>query len=395
MIDNNGLPKVDIAKKFFQDHPGIAVVIAAWIDIAGVVRSRITSPQRLIEVLERDIGFNQSPIDMVMTTMNAFPTAMFEHFSERSKIMPDPSSLRPLPASAGGQRNTAMVWTESCLWDMDARRNLGRVVEKAKITQNLEFLVGFELEFYLLKKGGQTPFAVAGPDDKGHYLQSVAHRSEIWPVLNEIVTSLSDARIVAEQVSKEQGSSQWEVALPPLPPVESVDAYLHTMEAIKTIANRHGMLATFFVTPFASKDAEGKEDTSNLASGQHIHLSATKGADDGSSDGASWDPDQALAGILSHLPALTAVGLPQIDSYRRVGKGTMAVGGFVGWGDGNRDMPIRRIKKNHWEIRCHDAASNPYAMTAGLIAAALDAKPLTLGNVTSKLTNTPLPIPKN
>lgn len=386
MIDT-GLPKVDIAKTFFQGYPDIAIVIAAWVDIAGVVRSRITSPQRLMEILERDIGFNQSPIDMVMNTMSSFPAAILEHFSERSKIMPDPSSLRPLPPSAEGLHNTAMVWTESCLWDMDARRNLGRVVEKAKATQNLEFLIGFELEFYLLKKGGQTPFDVAGPDDKGHYLQSVAHRSEIWPVLNEIVTSLSDARIIAEQVSKESGSSQWEVSLPPLSPVESVDTYLHTMETIKTIANRHGMLATFFVTPFACKDTEGK-DASNPASGQHIHLSATKGADDGSSDGASWDPDEALAGILSHLPALTAVGLSQIDSYRRVGKGTMAVGSFVGWGDGNRDMPIRRIKKNHWEIRCHDAASNPYAMTAGLISAALDTKPLTLGNVTSKLINT-------
>jgi glutamine synthetase len=94
-----------------------------------------------------------------------------------------------------------------------------------------------------------------------------------------------------------------------------------------------------------------------------------------------------MARLLSHIHALTAIGLAQIDSYERVGIGKMCTGGLIGWGDNNRDMPVRRVTKNHWEVRVNDATSNSYAMVSGIIGALLDPKPLNIEGATSTFCN--------
>lgn len=174
-----------------------------------------------------------------------------------------------------------------------------------------------------------------------------------------------------------------EICLPPLPPVEAVDIYIYAMEVVKNIAHKYNIVATFYPTPYVG-------DSNRQKSGQHIHLSATMGGNDGrDNDTTSWNPDEVLAGILSHIPSLMAIGLSQVDSYERVGEANLCTGGLLGWGDHHRDMPVRRIHRNHWEIRFHDSTSNPYAMVAGIIAAALDRKPLTIGNATSTFNSVP------
>jgi glutamine synthetase len=225
-----------------------------------------------------------------------------------------------------------------------------------------------ELEFCFLVPGTLEP-AEAGSVGVAH--TSKILRSKVWPLLNEVLQALGEAGIEVEQAVKEYGTSAYEVALSPLPPVEAVDAYAYATEVIKNIARKSGLTATFYPTPY--------EGETGQKSGQHIHISATSTNKD-----KNWDPDTAMAGLLSHLPALTAIGLSQIDSYERVGTGKMCTGGLVGWGDNHRDMPVRRVTKNHWEIRINDATSNSYAMVAGVIGALLDPRPLKIEGATSK-----------
>jgi len=92
----------------------------------------------------------------------------------------------------------------------------------------------------------------------------------------------------------------------------------------------------------------------------------------------------AMSGILSHIPELMAVSMPTVDSYERVGVGRISAGGLLGWGFNNRDMPLRQVTKNHWELRTVDGCANPYAVVAGMIMASIDRKPLTIGNPGSK-----------
>lgn len=401
-----GLPSTeDNTKKvesFLAKYPEVRLIITQWVDVCGVVRSRMTSTARFLELVSSGSGFNQGPLDMLIPSIPSIHADIISvNFCDpRGTITPDVSSLRPalcydagpeatLDSKTATTVKTAIVMGETTLYDMDPRGNLRRIVDDAQKKQNFNFLIGIELEvcFFKAFPDGQYPpeLILAGPGLGGVNLSASTHRSVIWPVLSQIVAELADAGILIEQIIKEYGGSQWEVALPPLPPVESVDAYVYAMEIIKTISYNHGLMASFYPKPCFDENKP-----TGAASGQHIHISAKLGDCDGRSDDSTWNPDEMMAGILSHIKTLTTIGLPQIDSYERVGVGRMGAGGLVGWGDHHRDMPVRRMHKNHWEIRIHDATSNPYAMVSGIITAALDRKPLTLGNATSKLTAFPL-----
>lgn len=359
---------------FLTAHPNIQTIITQWIDICGIPRSRISSTQRFTELVKSGGGFNGSVLDCFSTaTGGIIDELLLKNFcDERSRIVPDVSSLR---IGYPGCENSAVVFgeNEGGRLEGDARVNLRRVVEEAAL-KKFAFTVGFELEFVLLEKDSED-LALA-PGVKGTAAGSPAYRSSVWPVIDEIVTALANAGILVEQVIKEHGASQWEVALPALSPVESVDVYVYAREAICNIAYKHGLAASFYPTPYIGE--EGPK------SGEHIHVSAIYDGDDGRSSDSSWNPDEMMAGILSHLPALTAIGLAQTDSYARLGTAKIAAGGFVGWGDYNRDMPVRRIHKNHWEVRLNDCTSNAYAMVAGIMSAAMDKKTLDIGNATSK-----------
>jgi glutamine synthetase len=360
-------------EQFLKDNPAVRLIIVQWVDICGVLRCRLVPTQRFVDLVRSGQGLNCSPLDVFLPTTEELVPDIFPLFCAKGAIVPDVQSLRPAAHDGGGIGNAATVMGEVVMPDLelDARANLRRRVRAAEEAHGMRFLMGFELEVCFLQPGGLEP---AGPGRQGLGNASYTTRSDVWPVLNEVVVALAEAGIVIEQVIKEYGRSQWEVALPPLPPLESVDAYVYAKEVIKNVAHRHGMVATFSTNP--AKEANGQK------SGQHIHMSVAPVQEPGP---AGWEPDAIMAGVLGRVPSLMAVGLSQMDSYTRVGVNRMCTGGLLGWGYNHRDMPIRRVAEDHWEVRTHDATSNPYAMAAGLIAAATDRKPLDMKCATSKL----------
>jgi glutamine synthetase len=360
---NQETPEATV-KKFLAEYPSVEVFVVQWVDICGVVRCRMLPASSFVRMVAVGGSFNGSPLDMVATSTEEIIPEMFAHFTDRAKIFPDLSTLKIAAHDGAELGNTAFVTgTHDYHLNLDARQILKRAVEKAEEDHGMTFLFGFELEICFLKPDSLEP---AGPTRLALGNSSYAQRSVMWPVLNEISLALADGGIHIEQIIKEYGTSQWEIVLPPLPPLESVDAYVYSREVVKNIAYKYGMVATLYPVPSAGGEALQKN-------GEHIHMSATPGK--GTKE---WDYDTVMGGILSRIPALMAVGFSQVDSYTRVGVGVMGSGGYLGWGQNHRDMPVRRITENHWEIRTHDGTSNPYAMVTGLIAAALDPKPLTI-----------------
>jgi glutamine synthetase len=82
------------------------------------------------------------------------------------------------------------------------------------------------------------------------------------------------------------------------------------------------------------------------------------------------------AGILSRLPALLAIGAPSVASYLRLVPSHWA-GAYACWGLENREAALRfvtgavgnRSEAANLEVKCFDAAANPYLVMAALIAA--------------------------
>ena len=81
-----------------------------------------------------------------------------------------------------------------------------------------------------------------------------------------------------------------------------------------------------------------------------------------------------IAGILNHLPAITAVANPTVNSYKRLLPGYEAPV-YIAWSPGNRSaairVPAKRGRSTRIELRTPDPTANPYLALACMLEAGL------------------------
>ena len=143
---------------------------------------------------------------------------------------------------------------------------------------------------------------------------------------------------------------------------------------VKSIAEKHGLRATFMPKPFPHLTGNGC----------HIHLSLwnTKGEKNLFSDkkgelGLSALAYNFLGGLLKHAPALSAITNPTVNSYKRLNAPVTTSGATwspntVTYGGNNRTHMVRIPDAGRFELRLADGAANPYLMAASVLAAGLD-----------------------
>ena len=138
--------------------------------------------------------------------------------------------------------------------------------------------------------------------------------------------------------------------------------------AVRTIAKRYGLHATFMPKPRAEVNG----------SGMHLNMRLLK---DGKNifkgeDGAlSAEGEAFLAGILYHIQGMTAVMNPLVNSYKRLVPGFEAPS-EVTWSRTQRNALVH-VRKEHGgevnlELRSPDSASNPYLVFALCLAAGME-----------------------
>jgi glutamine synthetase len=141
---------------------------------------------------------------------------------------------------------------------------------------------------------------------------------------------------------------------------------------VRSIAERHGLRATFMPKPFAALTGNGC----------HAHVSLWRDGqnlfeDPGGTLGLSTLGYQFLAGVLHSAEALAALFNPTVNSYKRI-NGPPTVSGAswspssITYTGNNRTHMIRIPEPGRFELRLADGAANPYLLQAGLLAAGLD-----------------------
>jgi len=137
------------------------------------------------------------------------------------------------------------------------------------------------------------------------------------------------------------------------------------------------LVASFAAKPFPDE----------IGSGSHLHLSlwdTTTGANllhdaEATPAGFSRTGRRFVAGLLEHLPALTAITCPTVNSFRRLQPHAWA-SAFVCYGFDNREAAVR-IPSPFWgreqgttniEVKTVDNTCNPYLALGAVIAAGLD-----------------------
>ena len=77
----------------------------------------------------------------------------------------------------------------------------------------------------------------------------------------------------------------------------------------------------------------------------------------------------SIAGVMKHLPALTAIGSSTVNSYRRLWDQGFWAPVYADWGYQNRTCGLRVSAPGRFEYRSVDSMHNPYLMGAGLLKA--------------------------
>ncbi|KAI0134332.1 glutamine synthetase [Xylariales sp. AK1849] len=347
-----------------------------WHDYASSARCRLVPMKRVLTILESGKPLNISiakaglfllPTDKLIpevTATGAYSTC------------PDWSSLRLGPAAGHASVFLDFKETDGSGSVLCPRTQLRKAIEWSA-EHGLEFLLGFELEFVIVERNPDPTHAdkYRTMRNDGHawsmarVLADIGREGSFNTAIDEILDALNDAGILIEQFHPENALGQYEIVLPPLPPMEACDALLHTRQIVEAVAARHNFRMTLHPKPFAM----------NCGSASHAHMSISSPGGNKPKTYYSF-----YAGILKHYPAIIAFTYGNPTSYERMVDSAWAGGRWVCWGTQNKEAPLRKCEDSHWELKTMDGLANPYFAMAAILSAGtsgvVNREPLTWGD---------------
>lgn len=250
----------------------------------------------------------------------------------------------------------------------DPRGLLKKVLKEAEEMGFNGFNVGPECEFFLFNYDSEG-HPTTDSHDRGAYF-------ELGPtdlgetVRRDICMNLEQLGYEIEASHHECANGQHEIDFKYTDALKAADNIVTFKLAVKTVAHKHDMYATFMPKPVFGK----------AGSGMHINMSLTK---DGKN--AFYDPNDEfglsetayhfIAGILEHADGMSAVTNPLVNSYKRLVSGYEAPV-YIAWSASNRSplirVPASRGAGTRIELRNPDPSANPYLALALCLAAGLD-----------------------
>jgi glutamine synthetase len=287
-------------------------------------------------------------------------------------FLPDPATYALLPWRGNGDRNTARLICDVADPDGqpfagDPRSNLKRVLKQAE-DMGYTMQVGPEAEFFLFRLDGEGNPTV-DPHDAATYFD-VAPIDKGEDCRRDIELTLQQMDFHLEAAHHEVAIGQHEIDFRHGDALSTADNLITFRMVVKVIAAQHGMHATFMAKPLHGENG----------SGMHVNQSLSRGDENAFLDESddlklSTDAYSYIAGILKHLPAITAVANPTVNSYKRLLPGYEAPV-YIAWSPGNRSaairVPAKRGRSTRIELRTPDPTANPYLALACMLQAGLD-----------------------
>lgn len=253
----------------------------------------------------------------------------------------------------------------------DPRAVLLRALAQAD-ARGLRYLVAPELEFFLLRESSGGP-AEPLPQDRGGYFDlALGPASDVG---REIATELGHMGITIESSHHEVAAGQHELDFAAADALHIADAVVTARYAVKAIAQRHGLWATFMPKPFYGISGSGMHTHQQLVRARDGVNVFADGAD--TQYGLSTLARQFIAGQLAHAPGMCAVVAPLVNSYKRLVPGFEAPV-MISWARLNREALVRvpRVAPGAatmgLELRSPDPSCNPYLAFAAMLLAGLD-----------------------
>ena len=352
----------------FAVENGVKYFMISFTDLFGGQRAKLVPAQAMAEMQEEGAGFAGFATWLDMTP--AHPDML---------AVPDPSSVIQLPWKP------ELAWVAgNCVMDGEdveqAPRNvLRRLIDDAAAV-GMHVKTGVEAEFFLLTPEGDQISDRFDTAAKPCYDQQAVMRR--YDVIREICDYMLDLGWGPYQNDHEDANGQFEMNWEFADALVTADRHSFFKFMTKSIAEKHGLRATFMPKPIEGLTGNGCHahisvwDAPGIAAKANI-FATEKGTGQTGELGLSEQGAHFLGGIMKHASALAAITNPTVNSYKRINaprtiSGATWAPNTVTWTGNNRTHMVRVPGPGRFELRLPDGAANPYLLQAIIIAAGLD-----------------------
>jgi len=362
--------------RFLEDHPEIETLEVVLSDLNGIYRGKWLPAHSAGKILE---GQFKMPLTTVSPDIwGRDVRALCQQTGDGDGICePVENSIRLLPWLP---RPTAQLFLQlntedGTPWEFDPRVVLKKVFAMYR-ERGLTPVCAPELEFYLFEEGRDSAGKPKVPATRvngncriGGQLYSTEVMQENAELMHEISETCNLMAVPMDGLLKELSPGQFELNLHHVnDPLQAADNAQLLKQIIKSVARKHGYIASFMAKPFGNRDGNGL----------HTHVSILdKKGDNIFDDGTELGSDllrNAIAGLADVMPDSMLIFAPHLNSWRRL---QLGVHGPLAptWGYENRYVALRipngENAARRIEHRIAGADANPYLSLAVILAGIL------------------------
>ena len=343
----------------YAKQKGIKYFLVSFVDLFGTMRAKIVPATAIDAISKSGAGFAGFAVWFDMTP--AHPDIL---------AMPDPDSVIQLPWKPEVAWVTGDLIMDGKAVEQNPRQVLKRVITKAA-AQGYELKSGVECEYFLIQPDGKAISDAADIQAKPCYDQQALMRR--YDVIAEICDNMIALGWRPYQNDHEDANGQFEMNWEYDSALKTADRHAFFKYMVKSIAEKHGLRATFMPKPFPHLTGNGC----------HAHLSlwsSTTGKnlfEDAKGElGLSAMGYHFVAGVMHAAEALAAITNPTVNSYKRLNAPPTLSGATwspntITYAGNNRTHMIRIPDAGRFELRLADGAANPYLLQAALLVAGL------------------------
>ena len=344
----------------FAKKNGVKYFFVSFVDMFGVLRSKLVPATAIDEIQSEGAGFAgfATWLDMSPADSDMFG-------------MPDGDSVIQLPWNKEAAWVAADLYMNGKPVEASPRIALKNQIERAK-KLGMHMKSGVECEYFLVNSDGTALFDEKDTQEKPCYDSAALMRR--YDIITEICDAMIELGWKPYQNDHEDANGQFEMNWDFSDCLTTADRHVFFKFMTKSIAEKHGMRATFMPKPFLNLTGNGC----------HSHISVWDKTgkknlflDKADELGLSKSGYHFLGGVVESADKMAAIFNPTVNSYKRI-NGSVTTSGAtwspssITWAGNNRTHMVRVPGPGRFELRLMDGAVNPYLLQAGSLVLGLD-----------------------
>jgi glutamine synthetase len=329
-------------------------------DLFGVLKNVAITVEQLEKALDGELMFDGSSIEG------------FTRIEESDMYLkPDPDTFLVFPwrpkDGAVARLICDVYKPDGTPFEGDPRYILKKTLKEAA-DLGYTMYVGPEAEFFLFQVDEQGRATTITHDRAGYFDMTPIDLGE--NARRDMVLNLEQMGFEIEASHHEVAEGQHEIDFKYSDALDVADKVMTFKLVVRTIAQRHGLHATFMPKPIFGINGSGMHMNQSLfKNGQNAFF------DPNGYKQLSEDAMHYIGGLLKHARSFAALTNPTVNSYKRLVPGYEAPV-YLAWSAANRSalirIPAKRGASTRVELRNPDPSCNPYLAIAAALAAGID-----------------------